>query len=107
MPIYYFQCPTCDETDEDICMFKNKQYPTCSRCGTVMSDDFKSKVDAPADVPRVSSAMGVHPSQIDSAELEKVHPGAKFNPNGDMLLKNRSEQKQRLKERNWVNRDSY
>lgn len=108
MPLYRFKCYECNETDEDICLFRNKQYPVCSRCNTVMVDDFTPVKGAVCgDKERVSSALGVHPSQIADGSVFKIHPGAKFNKNGDMILKNRSEQKQRLRERNWVNKDSY
>lgn len=53
---------------------------------------------------RVSTALGVHPSQITDGSVFKIHPGARFNKNGDMILKDLGEQKQRLKERNWVDK---
>ena len=108
MPLYRFKCYECNETDEDNCMFRNKQYPVCSRCDTVMVDDFTPVKGAVfGDKERISTALGVHPSQIADGSVFKIHPGAVFNKRGDMVMKNRSEQKQRLRERNWVNKDSY
>ena len=108
MPLYRFKCYECNETDEDICMHRNKQYPICSRCNKAMVDDYTPVKGAVfGDKERVSSALGVHVSQIADGSVFKTHPGATFNENGDMILKNRAEQKQRLKERKWVNRDSY
>ena len=108
MPLFRFKCYECNETDEDMCLFQNKQYPVCSHCDTVMLDDFTPVKGAVfGDKERISTALGVHPSQIISGEAERIHPGARFNHNGDMILKNRLEQKQRLRERNWINKDSY
>jgi len=54
---------------------------------------------------RVSMALGVDQSQIDSGEAESVHPGAKYDKNGSMIIGSRAEKKKRLKERNWVEYD--
>jgi len=108
MPLYRFKCYECDETDEDICMYRDKQYPICSHCDKTMLDDYTPVKGAVfGDKERVSSALGVHVSQIADGSVFKIHPDAKFNPNGDMILSSRSEQKQRLRERGWINRDSY
>ena len=108
MPLYRFKCYECNVTDEDVCMFRNKQYPICPRCNKEMVDDFTPVKGAIfGDKERVSTALGVHPSQIADGSVFKTHPGAEFNANGDMVMKNRSEQKQRLKEKGWVNKDSY
>ena len=107
MPLYKYACE-CGIIVEDLRSMKDRNDKTVCDCGKVMYRDFTmKKTNAPADCPRVSTALGVHPSQITSGEAERVHPGAKFNPNGDMLIKNWSEQKQRLRERNWINKDSY
>ena len=107
MPIYNYICPNCGAEDDDICLYRHKKYPTC-KCGKRMVDDFKPRTTKTyGDKERVSSALGVHVSQIADGSVFKVHPDAKFNHNGDMILRNRAEQKQRLKERGWVNKDSY
>ncbi|KKN51297.1 hypothetical protein LCGC14_0624050 [marine sediment metagenome] len=107
MPVYNFMCPRCGEEDDDLCAYRDKKYPKC-KCGRKMVDDYCPRTTKTyGDKERVSTALGVHPSQIASGEAERVHPGARFNENGDMLIKNRAEQKQRLRERNWVDRNSY
>ena len=107
MPLYNYICD-CGKTIEDLRSIKDRNDETICSCGKIMDRDFTQKrTNAPADCPRVSTALGVHPSQIADGSIFETHPGAEFNPNGDMLIKNRSEQKQRLKERNWVNKDSY
>jgi hypothetical protein len=65
----------------------------------------KSGQGMTGDKERLSSALGVGLSQIADGSAFKMHPGATFNHRGDMILKNRTEQKQRLKERGWVNFD--
>ena len=107
MPLYKYACD-CGIVIEDLRTIKNRNDRTVCDCGKIMYRDFTmKKTNAPADCPRVSTALGVHPSQIESGEAERVHPGAVFNHNGDMILKNRAEQKQRLRERNWIDRNSY
>ena len=107
MPLYKYACD-CGIVIEDLRTIKNRNDRTVCDCGKIMYRDFTiKKTNAPADCPRISIALGVHPSQITSGEAERIHPGAKFNLNGDMLIKNRAEQKQRLRERNWINKDSY
>ncbi|KKK90238.1 hypothetical protein LCGC14_2725080 [marine sediment metagenome] len=111
MPIYKWKCGKCNEVVEDFRPMKDHKKSCTCPCGKVLTfedRDFTMKrTNAPADCPRVSTALGIHPSQIGSKEVEAVHPGAKFNPNGDMILRNRAEQKQRLLEKGWVNKDSY
>lgn len=108
MPLFKFQCYECNTTDEDMCMFQNKQYPVCPLCDALMVDDFTPvKSGSFGKKERVSTALGVHPSQIADGSVFKIHPGAVFNERGDMVLKNLGEQKKRLKERNWVDKNSY
>lgn len=106
MPLYRYACD-CGVVIEDLRSMKDRNNKTVCDCGKTMYRDFtRKKTSAPVDCPRVSTALGVHISQIGSKEVEAVHPNARFNPNGDMILQNRAEQKQRLKERGWINRDS-
>ena len=107
MPIYNYMCPRCGEEDDDLCTYQDKKYPKC-KCGRKMVDDYCPRTTKTyGDKERISTALGVHVSQIASGEAERAHPGAKFNADGDMILRNRAEQKQRLKERGWVDRNSY
>lgn len=105
MPIYNFKCPRCGEEDDDICLYRHKTYPTC-KCGRKMIDDFSPRTTKVyGDKERISMALGVHISQIESGEAEKTHPGAKFDHNQNMIIKNLAEQKQRLKERGYIDRN--
>ena len=108
MPLYNFKCEFCGKSAEDFRPMKEYRNPQICECGEKMDRDYTiGKHITCGDKERVSTALGVHPSQIASGEAEKLHPGAVFNHNGDMILKNRSEQKQRLRERNWIDRNSY
>jgi hypothetical protein len=49
---------------------------------------------------RWSDALGVAPNQIEAAR--KIHPGAVFDKEGRMLIRNRTEKKRRLRERGWA-----
>ena len=105
MPIYNYMCPRCGAEDDDICLFRNKEYPTCT-CGRRMIDDFKPRTTKTyGDKERVSMALGIHISQIESGEAERIHPGAKFDGDQNMIIKNLAEQKQRLKERGYIDRN--
>lgn len=108
MPLYKFKCEFCGRSIEDFRPMKECRNPQVCECGEKMDRDYTIGSHVPCgDKERISTALGVHVSQIASGEAEKIHPGAVFNRNGDMILKNRAEQKQRLRERGWVNRDSY
>jgi len=108
MPLYRYICDDCGRRDEEFSMIKDrKEYIDCP-CGKKMRRDYSLREDMICgDKERISVALGVHPSQIESGEVFKVHPGAKFTKEGYMILRNRAEQKQRLKERGWINQDSY
>lgn len=107
MPLYKYAC-NCGIVIEDLRSMKDRNDKTVCGCGELMYRDFTmKKTNAPAECPRVSTALGVNPSQIADGSIFKIHPDAKFNHNGDMILSNRSEQKQRLLERGWINKDSY
>ena len=107
MSLFNFICEECTETTSEFFWPKEeKTPPICERCsGKTYRDWTIGNHHTTGDKGRLSSALGVHPSQIASGEAEKIHPGAQYNHRGDMILKNRAEQKQRLNERGWVNRD--
>lgn len=107
MPLFDFICEDCAETTEELYLMTEEiTPPACKTCGgtTYRSWTLGNGVTS-GERPRVSSALGVHPSQIASGEAERVHPGARFNERGDMLLSGMTEQKKRLRERGWINRD--
>lgn len=108
MPIYNFLCEKCDHITEDLQpMNKEKEPVACEVCKGETEFTLQMRANRIAgEKERVSSALGVDPSQIADGSVFKIHPGAKFNANGDMILKDRGEQKQRLKERGWVDKDT-
>ncbi len=111
MPIYKWKCEHCGKGIEELRPMKESKDDCPCPCGEILTfedrDYTQKRTNAPADCPRVSTALGVHPSQIADGSIFETHPGAEFNPNGDMLLKNLSEQKQRLRERGWVDKNKY
>jgi len=109
MPLIKFICDDCGELTSEIFFMREKQIaPKCPKCGSTTTRDWRLNSEMPCgDKERISTALGVHQSQIDSGEVFKIHPGARFNHNGYMILKNRAEQKQRLKERGWTDYRSY
>jgi len=52
------------------------------------------------DNPRWSWSLGINPKQIKEAMAK--HPGAVFNEKGQMLIRNRQEKKQRMREANMI-----
>lgn len=106
MPLYNFACIDCGGiTQELYFMSEEKTPPKCELCGGETEMSFQlSKRRPSGEKERVSTALGVHPSQIADGSVFKTHPGARFNRNGDMIIKDLSEQKQRLRERGWVDK---
>ncbi len=109
MPIFNFICEDCDHITQELFFAKEKKIaPPCEKCKGKTEWTLAAKHDqVNGDKERTSSALGVHPSQIADGSAFKLHPGARFNSRGDMILKNRTEHKKRLAERGWVNRDDY
>jgi NAD-dependent SIR2 family protein deacetylase len=108
MPLFNFECKECHKIVQEFYWSTEEKIPPTCDCGgeTERSYMIGNHVST-GDKERLSISLGVHPSQIESGEVFKMHPGAKFDRDGNMILKNRAEQKQRLRERGWVNRDSY
>lgn len=108
MPIYKYKCEKCDEFVEELRSMRERNDDCTCTCGNKMVRDYTiGRSNQPANCERISTALGVHVSQIESGEVYKVHPGARFTPDGYMILENRAEQKKRLKERNWRHFDDY
>ncbi|KKM14059.1 hypothetical protein LCGC14_1709910, partial [marine sediment metagenome] len=77
MPIYNYVCE-CGVVVEDLRSMKDRNDKTVCGCGKVMCRDYTiGKHITCGDKERVSTALGVHPSQIASGEAERVHPGAR------------------------------
>ena len=108
MPIYRWKCEKCNIVAEELRSMRERNDECLCSCGEGMGRDYTiGRTNQPANCERISTALGVHISQIESGEVYKVHPGAKFTPDGYMILENRQEQKKRLRERNWRNFDDY
>ena len=109
MPLYNFICDDCGSITEEL--FSPKEDKTgvkCEECGGKTEMTFQMiRKRVCGDKERISTALGVHASQIADGSVFKIHPGARFDHNGYMILKNLTEQKQRLRERNWVDRNSF
>jgi NAD-dependent SIR2 family protein deacetylase len=107
MPLLNFECKECSNiTQEFYWSTEERIPPECEHCGGETEQSFQiGNHVSTGDKERLSTALGVHPSQIESGEVFKLHPGAKFDRDGNMILRNRAEQKQRLRERGWVNYD--
>ena len=111
MPIYNFACKKCEHITPDLQPMKrdNEYEPVaCAECGGKTEHTLQSvQSRVLGDKRRVSSALGCHQSQIDDGSIFKVHPGAEFDKDCNMVLKNFTEKKRRLRERGWVDRNSY
>lgn len=107
MPLVDFTCTVCGEVTEELFRMSQKYVaPPCQICKGKTQRMYTLGAGVHSgELEFVSTALGVNPSQIKDGSVFKVHPGAIFNHRGDMIMKNRAEQKQRLKERGWVNRD--
>lgn len=101
MPLYTYLCPNCREfMEEFVTMSQHKDEVKCTNCGGMAPQTLMGSIVTHKDSPRVSQAMGVHPSQIEAAA--KKWPGSKYLADGSLLIANRTEKKQRMKERGLV-----
>jgi putative FmdB family regulatory protein len=111
MPSYNFLCEKCDHITKDLQPMPHggeHEKVACEECGGVTEHTFANPgCMQGGDKERTSFALGCHQSQIDDGSIFKVHPGATFDKDCNMVLKNLTEQKQRLHERNWVDRNSF
>ncbi len=109
MPLYKWKCEDCGEVVEDFRPMKDYKNPCPCPCGRILRfEDRDYTIGENAimgDKERVSMALGVHISQIESGEAERIHPGAKFDKDQNMIIKNLAEKKQRMRERGYVDRD--
>ena len=108
MPLIKFVCDECDRQTEELFQFREKRTASKCICGAKKRprQDFRIGPNrVGGDKERISMALGVHISQIESGEAERVHPGATYDHNQNMIIKNLTEKKQRMKERGYVDRD--
>lgn len=101
MPTYGYKCPECGTEMEDFALIKDrKQTLPCTKCGTESPRHFGGSQVGYKDNPRVSRAMGVHPSQIPAAM--RKWPGSRYDAKGNLLIANRAEKKLRMKQRGYI-----
>lgn len=107
MPTYGYLC-SCGAHMEDFALMSDmKETMSCTKCGKDAHRHFgKNSVGVFSEKEKRSRAMAVHPSQIPAAM--KKWPGSTYCPKtGHLIMKGRTEQKKRLKERGYVNYDDY
>lgn len=104
MPMFQYICGKGHIT-EDICPYSEKQkVMDCEECGAEAEESFSRRpVTGNVETPRVSLAMGVHPDQIEMAM--KKWPGSRYRADGALKIQNRTEKKNRLKQRNYIEYD--
>jgi len=112
MPLYSYKCDRCGWKFDKFSTIKARNNPKkCPKCKNFTGKrdretEFARKGrfnELDAEHPRWSWALGVHPADIP--EAIKVHPGAVFDEKGRMLIRNRKEKLQRLKEAKMVELD--
>ena len=109
MPTYCYQCSDCGENFEIIASMSESSKPRKCTCGgkalrNLQLEQAQGNVDGlMKDNPRWSWALGINPNQIK--EAMKKHPNAVFNSKGQMLIRNRQEKKQRMKEAKFIEFD--
>jgi hypothetical protein len=100
MPRYEYLCE-CGEVMEDFSTIADRlKEMKCTECGKMAPRYFGSHLVGHKDSPRVSRAMGIHPSQIEAAM--KKWPGSRYDASGNLLLQNHAEKKVRMKQRGYV-----
>lgn len=103
MPLFDFECKNCRKVVED--KFFRKDPPNsmqCPICGHPAYRIFSLGRGVRSGESRTiySRSMGVHPNQI--AEMERLHPGRKYAPDGRLEVNGFEHQKKLAKEHNMV-----
>lgn len=100
MPNYKYLCSDCGTVMNEIETISNRKPEVpCTKCGKMSPRSFAGSTGGFKDNPRVSLAMGVNPDQIEDAM--KRYPGSRYDKNGGLLIRNRTEKKQRMRERGY------
>jgi hypothetical protein len=96
----------CGERKEELMSWAEKKGGVKCSCGKPMDDDFNAPNRVPqTDHERLSNALAVDISQLESGEAQRLHPGTEWVVVGDMAcpkIRNRAEKKRMLRERGWV-----
>ncbi|MHA2022567.1 MAG: FmdB family zinc ribbon protein [Candidatus Thorarchaeota archaeon] len=101
MPFYQYKCDCGKAFEIFVTMSEMKGEVDCPICGKKAPRDYSGKCNiALRDNPRVSRAMGVQPSQVDIAM--KKWPGSRYDAQGNLLIANRAEKLQRMKQRGYT-----
>lgn len=101
MPFYDVKCNSCEQTSEVHMSYSDfKEIVPCPQCGKDANVCINLPMTDVNDNPRWSQSLAVHPDQVASGEAHLAHPGATFDKDGRMLIRNRKEKLQRIKERN-------
>jgi len=104
IPLYDYYCEDCDNvTTEFETGSKRRKTLPCEKCGKEIPRFYGNHVVGHKDSPRISRAMGVHPSQIK--EAMKAFPGSRYDREGNLLIRNRTEKKLRMKQRGYAEWD--
>jgi putative FmdB family regulatory protein len=107
MPTYSYECTKCARIVEMVFTVNGRKKEVKCKCGgrAVKSagldfKDYRYKKLKCWEKPMVSTAAGVHPSQIKEAEAQLaasgVSPEGAFNKDGDMVFYSRSDRKRKL-----------
>ena len=103
MPLYAFACECGNEFEELIHLSEyrkmNGKYK-CPECGVEAYRTYGSNSANLHSVTRVSMTLGMHPDQIADGTAARVHPGAEFDGQGNMVTHGLKERRQRIKEHN-------
>jgi len=104
MPNYRYQCLDCHTIMNEIETISNRKSEVpCTKCGKMSPRSFDGSTGGFKDNPRVSLAMGVLPNQIEAAM--RKYPGSRYDKNGGLLIRNRTEKKLRMKQRGYCEYD--
>jgi hypothetical protein len=103
MPIYNYECE-CGNAFEEFMHIpeyrrKKGRYYKCPKCGKMAEQVYGTPAHNVHSVTRVSMSLGMHPDQIADGTAARIHPGAEFDGQGNMITKSLHERRQRMKER--------
>jgi putative FmdB family regulatory protein len=100
MPNYSYLCRDCQRTIEQYAKAEDYEKPIPCECGKVMIRTFGNVGTDLVDNVRYSSVMGVNPNKIN--EAMHSYPGSTYTPDGRLIIRNRKDKLNKLRQRNMV-----
>ncbi len=110
MPCYTYYCKECSHEFQGFSTISRRNEPQpCPKCEKAAPRDVEKELAREVDTrqfedhTRLSWSLGINPDNpAEVAAAHVRHPGAEFTDKGQMVIHNRQEKLQRMKERGYI-----